>query len=41
VHGFAMLLLDGRLKNALASLPDNAGADVLLEAVLDVTRTDD
>jgi AcrR family transcriptional regulator len=41
VHGFAMLLLDGRLRNTLASMPDNGGADVLLEAVLDVTRTDD
>ncbi len=40
VHGFAMLLLDGRLANTLASLPDGGSADVLLEAVLDVTRTD-
>ena len=38
VHGFAMLLLDGRLKNTLASLPDGADADTLLEAILDVTR---
>ena len=40
VHGFAMLLLDGRLQNTLASLPDRNDVDVLLEAVLDVTRTD-
>lgn len=40
VHGFAMLLLDGRLKNTLASLPEGADAGVLLEAVLDATRVD-
>jgi AcrR family transcriptional regulator len=40
VHGFAMLLLDGRLKNTLASLPDGAGSDMLLEAVLDAARVD-
>ena len=40
VHGFAMLLLDGRLQNTIASLPDDGGADVLLEAVLDVTQVD-
>jgi len=40
VHGFAMLLLDGRLKNTLASLPEGADADTLLEAVLDATRVD-
>jgi AcrR family transcriptional regulator len=40
VHGFAMLLLDGRLKNTIASLPDGAGADTLLEAILDATRVD-
>jgi AcrR family transcriptional regulator len=38
VHGFAMLLLDGRLQNTIASLPGDAGADVLLEAMLDATR---
>lgn len=37
VHGFAMLLLDGRLRHTLAMLPQE-GADALLEAVLDVTR---
>lgn len=41
VHGFAMLLLDGRLQNTLASLPDAGNVDLLLEAVLDVTRTND
>jgi AcrR family transcriptional regulator len=41
VHGFAMLLLDGRLQNTLASLPDKGNVDLLLEAVLDVTRTND
>jgi AcrR family transcriptional regulator len=38
VHGFAMLLLDGRLQNTIASLPGDAGADALLEAMLDATR---
>ncbi len=40
VHGFAMLLLDGRLQNTLASLPKGTSVDALLDAVLDVTRTD-
>ena len=39
VHGFAMLLLDGRLRHTLAMLSQDR-ADVLLEAVLDVTRID-
>ncbi len=40
VHGLAMLLLDGRLKNTMASLP---GVDVetFLETVLDVARESD
>ncbi len=38
VHGFAMLLLDGRLQNTLASLAGEGSTDVLLEAVLDATR---
>jgi AcrR family transcriptional regulator len=38
VHGFAMLLLDGRLQNTLASLPGDADADALLEAMLDAVR---
>jgi AcrR family transcriptional regulator len=41
VHGFAMLLLDGRLQNTIVSLPGGVGADGLLEAVLDATRVDD
>jgi AcrR family transcriptional regulator len=41
VHGFAMLLLDGRLRHTLALLPGKADASVLLEAVLDVTRVND
>jgi AcrR family transcriptional regulator len=42
VHGFAMLLLDGRLQHTLASLPKADGnADALLEAVLDITRVND
>jgi AcrR family transcriptional regulator len=40
VHGFAMLLIDGRLKNTIASLPDGADAEMLLEAVLAATRVD-
>jgi AcrR family transcriptional regulator len=40
VHGFAMLLLDGRLKNTMASLP-GVDVDTFLEAVLDVTRVGD
>jgi len=38
VHGFAMLLLDGRLKHTLAALPDHHDVDLLLEAVLEVTQ---
>ena len=38
VHGFAMLLLDGRLAGMIASLPAGEGADELLDAVLAVTR---
>jgi AcrR family transcriptional regulator len=41
VHGFAMLLLDGRLRHTLASLPGDPDANALLEAVLDVTRVND
>jgi AcrR family transcriptional regulator len=40
VHGFAMLLLDGRLGGIIGSLPPGEGADDLLEAVLAVTRFD-
>jgi AcrR family transcriptional regulator len=38
VHGFAMLLLDGRLDNTLGTLPGNEDADSLLLAVLTTTR---
>jgi len=40
VHGFAMLLLDGRLKNTMASLP---GVDIqtFLEKVLDIASVRD
>jgi AcrR family transcriptional regulator len=34
VHGFAMLLLDGRLRGLLARLPPGTGADALLAAIL-------
>lgn len=40
VHGFAMLLLDGRLRNTLDSLPGTS-VDVLLDAVLDALRAND
>jgi hypothetical protein len=33
VHGFAMLLLDGRLKPLLARLPPGTDADALLAAI--------
>jgi len=37
VHGFAVLLIDDRLRGALATLPQGADADTLLDAVLDIT----
>jgi AcrR family transcriptional regulator len=37
-HGFAMLLLDGRLAGMVKSLPEGSDADTLLEAVLDSVR---
>lgn len=40
VHGFAMLLLDGRLAGMIGSLSSNEDADDLLDAVLAVTRFD-
>jgi AcrR family transcriptional regulator len=40
VHGFAMLLLDGRLAAMIGSLPDGEDADDLLDAVLAATRID-
>jgi AcrR family transcriptional regulator len=41
VHGFAMLLLDGRLGGAIAALPDGLDADDLLNAVFAATRIGD
>lgn len=41
VHGFAMLLLDGRLRHTLSSLPGRPDVDALLEAVLDVIKVSD
>lgn len=40
VHGFAILLLDGRLRNTLSLLPGEANAELLLDAVLEATRID-
>jgi AcrR family transcriptional regulator len=40
VHGLAMLLLDGRLNNTIASLPD-VGVETFLEAVLDAASASD
>jgi hypothetical protein len=34
VHGFTMLLLDGRLKDILHRLPEGTGVDQLLDAML-------
>jgi AcrR family transcriptional regulator len=41
VHGFAMLLLDGRLDGMLAALPEGDTAETLLDAVLAMTRIGD
>ena len=41
VHGFAMLLLDGRLDGLIGSLADGTDADTLLEAVLAAIRIGD
>jgi AcrR family transcriptional regulator len=38
VHGFAMLLLDGRLKGLLSRLPPGTDADALLSAVFSTRR---
>jgi hypothetical protein len=37
VHGFTMLLLDGRLEDILERLPDGTTAEQLLEAILKST----
>jgi hypothetical protein len=39
VHGFAMLLLDGRLEPVFARLPPSIDADALLAAIFDRTRS--
>lgn len=41
VHGFAVLLLDGRLDGLLKSLPGKRRVDTLLDAVLATSRVDD
>jgi len=38
VHGFAMLLLEGRLDGTISALPGDESADTLLAAVLATTR---
>jgi AcrR family transcriptional regulator len=40
-HGFAMLLLDGRLQRILAGLPPGADADALLATMLDASNLKD
>ena len=39
VHGFTMLLLDGRLKDILQRLPEGTTAEQLLQAMLTATVT--
>ena len=41
VHGFAILLLDGRLDGMIGALPGREDADSLLEAVLTAVRVGD
>lgn len=41
VHGFAMLLLDGRLARVMARMPPDAGPDPLLEAMLEASNLKD
>lgn len=38
VHGFSMLLLDGRLKGILAQLPEGGSPDTLLDAIFEAVR---
>jgi AcrR family transcriptional regulator len=40
VHGFAMLLLDGRLQATIDALPAGAGIETLLREMLDIVRID-
>jgi len=37
VHGFTMLLLDGRLADVLKRLPEGTDVEALLEAMLKLT----
>ena len=37
VTGYAMLLIDGRLKGTLAQLPAGESAETLLEQILNIT----
>jgi hypothetical protein len=37
VHGFAVLLLDGRLERVMARLPPGTDPDALLTAMLDAS----
>jgi hypothetical protein len=37
VHGFTMLLLDGRLSDILRRLPEGTGVETLLESMLKMT----
>jgi hypothetical protein len=37
VHGFTMLLLDGRLQEILRRLPEGTDAETLLQAMLNST----
>jgi AcrR family transcriptional regulator len=41
VHGFAVLLLDGRLSGMIAALPGEEDVDSLLDAVLTIVRVSD
>jgi AcrR family transcriptional regulator len=41
VHGFAVLMLDGRLEGTLKALPGHEDGESLLEAVLSTTRVGD
>jgi hypothetical protein len=41
VHGFAVLMLDGRLEGTLKALPGREDSESLLQAVLTTTRVGD
>jgi len=40
VHGFAVLLIDGRLEGLMRSIPGGISPDALLDAMFDVARID-